>query len=124
MTTKCLETFGISSKLDKTAKTITINSSEKHIPHEIPIENDLSTYSYPYIFYELHGFKNKAIESDNFMQGDVLFYQYVESLKNQLKSDQKVIRFDFNNCTDTFMTFMVFCCSGHVTRSGIKRIVI
>ena len=58
------------------------------------------------------------------MQGDVLFYEYVESLLSNLKSDQKVIRLDFNNCTDTFMTFMVFCCSDQVIGSGIERIII
>ncbi len=58
------------------------------------------------------------------MQGDVLFYEYVESLLSNLKSDQKVIRLDFNNCTDTFMTFMVFCCSDQVIDSGIERIII
>jgi 5-enolpyruvylshikimate-3-phosphate synthase len=119
MTRKCLETFGISCKLDKKARKIFINAINKHIPHSISIENDLSTFSYPYVFYELHGFRNKTIESEKYMQGDVLFYEYVETLKKKLKSNQKVIKFDFNNCTDTFMTFMVFCCSYQVTHSGI-----
>lgn len=59
------------------------------------------------------------------MQGDILFYEYVEMMKRRMRVGEKIVRFDFNNCTDTFMTFMVYCCSDNILNSRtLERVVI
>ena len=119
MTNKCLESFGVKTQFNKMQKTIQIDARNILLPRQIHVENDLSTYSYPLVFYELHGFYNLPIEPNQYMQGDVLFYHYVDELNDKVGKEEKMLRYDFNNCTDTFMTFMVLCCSDKILNSQL-----
>lgn len=72
---------------------------------QFTIEPDYAGLSYPYLHRLLTSLPLPNVSYEKSLQGDALFYQYIELLES---TNSQTVSLNFNNCTDTFMTMLVY----------------